>query len=276
MFVPDTSASHGHYKIWKLERPYPEQKLRPNGLSVVMPSYNRRPRLKRALESLFAQEPNGLPLEVLVIDDGSTDNTSELFESPLEGKPDWIDVRYFQTGVPEWTSPANSYNIGFKNAKYNYMVHSGADIIWYKPNMFKDICLAADLDRYLVVNYYELEGPRDNCKIGELLPFCKKKRTTLYPWLVVTSAEALERVGYYEDNFKPGAGEDDAFIMKMHAIGIKFCRLSSQLIINQEHPKQYVRDGQWKQNTQWNLGVGYNAVGRIRSQIKKGEIKKFQ
>ncbi|MFZ2313609.1 MAG: glycosyltransferase family A protein [Methylobacter sp.] len=52
-------------------------------ISVVVPTYNRRERLKRALLSIFAQ--TSLPTEVTVIDDGSTDETGAMIrkEFPL-------------------------------------------------------------------------------------------------------------------------------------------------------------------------------------------------
>lgn len=275
--IRDNVAQHGHHKIWKLERPYPEQKLKPSGLSIVMPTYNRRKRLERALQSIFQQKYCGLPIEILVINDGSTDDTDLLFRRrKLVGQPDWIDVRYFETGVPEWTSPANSYNIGFKNARYNYAVQSGADIIWYKPTMFQEIMVGCDIDRYLIFNYYILNESQPDRSIKELLGFAKRGRTTLYPWCVVTSVEALRRVGYYEDNFKPGAGEDDAMIMKFEAIGIKFCRVANQCVINQEHKKQYVRDAQWKQNTAFNMQVGFRSSAELRRKIQRGELERFK
>jgi glycosyltransferase involved in cell wall biosynthesis len=53
-------------------------------ISVVIPTFNRAHVLPRALNSVFAQTL--LPLEILVVDDGSTDTTKALVHSRYEGK----------------------------------------------------------------------------------------------------------------------------------------------------------------------------------------------
>ena len=278
----DTVASHGGYPIWRLEAPYSEQKLKPDGLSIIMPTYNKLDSIKRALESIAAQDPCGLPVEVIIVDDGSTDGTFEYFwpatgPSPIVAVslPDWLIVRYFSTGIKEWTSPANSYNLGFEESQYNYLVHSGADIIWNKPTMLKETMKACDIDRYLIYNYYVLNEPQPDVATRDLLDYSNRGNTTLYPWCVVTSREALKRIGFYEDNYKAGAGEDDAMIMKMDTIGIKFCRVANQCVINQEHKKQYTRDAQWKVNTAHNVRIGYNAAAELRRKMQRGELERF-
>lgn len=44
-------------------------------VSVIMPVYNGEKYIKRAVESVYEQ---GISLELLVIDDGSTDGTEEV------------------------------------------------------------------------------------------------------------------------------------------------------------------------------------------------------
>ena len=44
-------------------------------ISVIMPVYNGGSTIRQAVESVFCQN---IPLELLVIDDGSTDQTSEV------------------------------------------------------------------------------------------------------------------------------------------------------------------------------------------------------
>src|SRR5687768_9619521 len=49
-------------------------------LSVVVPTYNRAPLLERTLDSL-ARQSLARPYEVVVVDDGSTDDTSAVLRS---------------------------------------------------------------------------------------------------------------------------------------------------------------------------------------------------
>jgi glycosyltransferase involved in cell wall biosynthesis/peptidoglycan/xylan/chitin deacetylase (PgdA/CDA1 family) len=49
-------------------------------LSVVVPTYNRTSLLSRCLDALAAQEGPGAELEVVVVDDGSTDDTPRVLE----------------------------------------------------------------------------------------------------------------------------------------------------------------------------------------------------
>lgn len=56
-------------------------------VSVVVPSFNRVEGLRRVLNSFEEQRPRDLPFEVVVVDDGSEDGTSELLAS-------WRSRRY--------------------------------------------------------------------------------------------------------------------------------------------------------------------------------------
>ena len=274
-FPIDRVATHGHYQIRTARAPYPKQKLPPNGLSIIMPTYNRAENLVKAIESISRQNECWLPVEIIVVNDGSTDHTARLFEVGFN-TPEWLSIKYLETGVDEWTSPANSYNLGFKHSTHNYLVHSGADIVWARKDMLNTLAAACDIDRYLIVDYWVLDvGNRPDVDVFNYIDHAKQGTTTLYPWCIVTSKVALEKIDYYSDDFRPGAGEDDAFIMEMATIGIKFCRIEGQSVVNQEHKKQYVRDNQWKDNTRHNVNVGYRRAAELRRKISRGEIEKF-
>lgn len=62
-------------------------------LSIVIPAFNEELRLPRALERIreyFANRPGGLDeIEVLVVDDGSTDATARIAHEWAESLPEW-------------------------------------------------------------------------------------------------------------------------------------------------------------------------------------------
>lgn len=61
-------------------------------ISVIMPVYNGGSTIRQAVESVFCQN---IPLELLVIDDGSTDQTSEVL-SVYQDRPDF---HYLKTHI---------------------------------------------------------------------------------------------------------------------------------------------------------------------------------
>lgn len=64
-----------------------------NAVSVIIPTFNRAQRLARALASVVAQD--FAPIEIVVIDDGSTDDTEEVVRSIAAKAPaDEVILRY--------------------------------------------------------------------------------------------------------------------------------------------------------------------------------------
>ena len=51
-------------------------------ISVIVPIYNTKPYLAECIESILAQKIN-VPIEVLLIDDGSTDGCGEVCDKSL-------------------------------------------------------------------------------------------------------------------------------------------------------------------------------------------------
>ena len=90
-------------------------------VSVIMPVYNGEKYIKRAVESVYEQ---GISLELLVIDDGSTDGTEEVL-SAYEGREDF---RYIKN--KENMGAARSRNLGVQEAVGEYVAFLDADDWW--------------------------------------------------------------------------------------------------------------------------------------------------
>ena len=99
-------------------------------ISVLVPTYNCVPYLKRALESVLNQTFKDF--EIIVINDGSVDNTKKVVESYQKANPGKIVYIYQENqGV------AVARNAGIKAAKSDYLALLDADDIWCPDRLEK-------------------------------------------------------------------------------------------------------------------------------------------
>lgn len=92
-------------------------------ISIIIPTHNRIQLLKKAVSSVLAQTYK--ELEVLICDDGSTDDTAE--QVALLAKTD-SRIRYFYCG--ENGRPARPRNIGIENARGEWIAFLDDDDYW--------------------------------------------------------------------------------------------------------------------------------------------------
>lgn len=88
-------------------------------VSVIIPMYNREHIIGRALESVFRQTLAGI--EVLVVDDGSTDASVAVVKGYQKDHP---ELRLFEM---EHAGPGPARNVGIQNAQGKYLVLLDSD-----------------------------------------------------------------------------------------------------------------------------------------------------
>lgn len=94
--------------------------------SVVIPTYNRAEIIGKAIESVLAQTIQNY--EIIVVDDGSTDNTCEVLNSL------GVDIRYFrQTNQ----GPSEARNRGIIESRGQYVAFLDSDDLWYSNKLAK-------------------------------------------------------------------------------------------------------------------------------------------
>ena len=97
-------------------------------VSVIIPTYNAARHLPESIESIFRQNyPN---LEIIVIDDGSTDDTKETITPYL----DKITYIYKENG-----GPASARNMGIKLAKGEFIAFADADDLWPEDKLERQL-----------------------------------------------------------------------------------------------------------------------------------------
>ncbi len=96
-------------------------------LSVVIPTYNRKEILFKTLSALNEQQGVDVKqMEVLVVDDGSTDGTREWMDRPESASLFDFQLRYFQQ---EHAGQGNARNLAFDHARGDSILILGDDMI---------------------------------------------------------------------------------------------------------------------------------------------------
>jgi len=85
------------------------------GLTIIVLTRNRRELLRGCIESLLAQEDPGIPLEFIVVDDGSQDGTADLVRSLTASRPQWRYIPQAHRGI------AAARNTGIRDGRSGWL-----------------------------------------------------------------------------------------------------------------------------------------------------------
>ncbi|OPH11099.1 glycosyltransferase family 2 protein [Cylindrospermopsis raciborskii] len=132
-------------------------------VSVVIPTYNRSLEIARCLSSLVSQTFR--EFEVLVCDDGSTDNTKQVVSTFTET----LSIKYFW--LDNFGGPARPRNIGIQNARGKYIAFLDSDD-WWTPEKLEKSVEALESGADFV--YHDLYIVSSN---GVMSPFSRKAKT---------------------------------------------------------------------------------------------------
>jgi glycosyltransferase involved in cell wall biosynthesis len=179
-------------------------------VSVVVPAYNAEPFLRTAVHSALQQSFGNL--EVIVVDDGSSDGTRALAESLAVADPRVRVVTIPNSGV------AAARNVGIEEARGEWIAFLDADDVWEPEKLSLQMHhLASHPELCAVSSYGTYIGMQEQVfgvvEIGIHNPGeLHRKRVRRKPiWLltpsVVCRREALRELGGFDSGFG-GAGED--------------------------------------------------------------------
>jgi len=131
--------------------------------SVIIPVYNRQAFIGRAVSSIMEQDCiPASDIEIIVIDDGSTDGTNCVLYRLCEENP---SHNIILKAVPHIGEPGSVRNVGLKIASGEFIAYCDSDDFWL-PNHLATACQA--FKRHpevgMVANYWGLAHfiPRPN------------------------------------------------------------------------------------------------------------------
>jgi len=135
-----------------------------HSVSVVIPTYNRASMISRAIDSVLAQRFIDLnyKLELIVIDDGSDDNTRELI---TEKYPQVIYCRQDNQGV------SAARNLGLRKARMQWIALLDSDDEWL-PDKLQSQFECLDESRLKVCHTNEI-WVRDGVRVNQMRKHAK-------------------------------------------------------------------------------------------------------
>lgn len=102
-------------------------------ISVIIPAFNAELVIKNAINSILAQNYKG-QIEILVIDDSSSDNTRNVVSGMINSYPNIILLSNNRK-----KGPSGARNTGLIRATGNYIAFLDADDIWYPSHLKEGI-----------------------------------------------------------------------------------------------------------------------------------------
>ncbi len=202
-------------------------------LSVIIPTFNRWPALKRTLDSLAAQAFPAHRFEIIVVDDGSTDET----QSGPHHYPQVIFIHQENRG------PAAARNAGAGAARGDILVFTDDDCTT-PPQWLRQIEDLFDATQCDLLGGATRNAARDcywssvHQLITDFWQHAVNRGNNQDVFLtsnnMAMSKTAFQRIGGFDEQFALPGGEDRDLAMRAVAAGLR-AHFAGDLIIDHHH-----------------------------------------
>ena len=122
-------------------------------VSVIIPTYNRSRTIERAIRSVLIQTYTDL--EVIVVDDCSTDNTADIVHCIKDDR-----VKYFRLECNQGACVAR--NVGIDMAKGDYIAFQDSDDEWMAEKLEKVLSVMEETQSDICFHRLKRFYPKDN------------------------------------------------------------------------------------------------------------------
>ena len=180
-------------------------------ISVIIPTYNRASYIEEAIDSVLKQKlPKGYALEVIVADDGSTDNTSSLLKR-YGDKITYLDL-------PHAGKPAVPRNAAIRVAKGEFIAFQDSDDLWADNKLVNQLPVFDDKNVMMSFGNAETmsqDGQKSGSKILSAGALEKAEKfenllaqNSISTLTAMVRASALEKAGLFNESDELRAVED--------------------------------------------------------------------
>jgi len=132
-------------------------------VTVIIPTYNRAGTIAESVQSVLEQTHTNL--EVLIVDDGSTDGTEAIIY-------EFSDERIIYVRLEKNGGVANARNVGVSMAKTDWIAFQDSDDIWHRDKLKKQMAYAKEHPEYaLIYSKYKMFYPNGEERVMPAYPF---------------------------------------------------------------------------------------------------------
>lgn len=196
------------------------------GMSIVIPTYNRVDVLHEAIDSVVEQ--NHPKYEIVIVDDGSDDQTSEYISKFIDETN--CDVVYVRSSTNNYVSAAR--NLGVKMAKYDILLMLDSDDI-ARPGSLAAIAYQfhKDPDVDIVYGNYILkyDGETREVEASKWKEGLLAEKGCYILGLRGIRRRVFRTVGLYDEQYK--IAEDLDLLVRAEADGAKFVNCNELLTV---------------------------------------------
>jgi GT2 family glycosyltransferase len=208
--------------------------------SVIIPSYNRGQFITATLESVFAQEFRDY--EVIVVDDGSTDDTARRLE-PFIGR-----IKLLHQANQ---GPGAARNLGVRNANGEYIAFLDSDDLWFPWTLATYAQIIQEKDHPTLIagtlRYFQNETDLHEVAFKPLAlenyaDYFSASQRGLYcgtGQMVVRRDAVLENGGFVETKIN---AEDHDLVMRLGTAPGFVNATAPAMIAYRQHPEAATRD----------------------------------
>lgn len=218
-------------------------------ISVIIPAYNASRTIGSCVDAVLRQEAPGVDIEVIVVDDGSTDTTAQIVGT----------FERVQCLCQANAGPASARNHGAGHASGDILVFTDADCV-PRPDWIRQLTAVFETDGVdAAAGSYGISNP------GSLLARCVHREIRyrhvhrMGEWTDVFGSynaavrrEVFEKISGFDESYRFPSGEDNDLSYRLRRAGVRI-RFVKDARVDHVHPvsvRRYLyeqfRHGLWR------------------------------